>query len=400
MRRVSSSREPAPLEDRLSARRDELEQAILARIAAISDPAVAPDPAYLTGLRAALTAALDYGLSAILAPGREPEPVPVQLLGQARLAARNGVGLEAVLRRYAAGHSLLADSLLDEASAAGIGTAELKSALHALAERYDRVVVAVSGEYAREAEADPHSPERRRHTLLRRLLGGERLDTSELGYELDSHHLAIVASGAAAAQGLADLGERLDRRLLLAEPDEQSAWAWLGGRRAFECSELDLIASHTWPEGVALACGAPAQGLAGWRLSHRQAAAALPIAQRGPAGLVHYGDVALLASALQDDLLATSLRHEYLDPLEAERDGGAAARKTLRAYFAAAGNVSSAAAALGVNRATVRSRLLAIEERFGRPLAGTSAEIEVALRLDRLEARSSTRSERPLGRRS
>ncbi len=347
---ASSSRDPAPLEDRLRARRPELEQAALARIAAISDPAIAPDPAYLAGLRAALAAALDYGLAAIIAPGREPEPVPVQLLGQARLAARNGVSLEV------------------------------------LAERYDRVVVAISGEYAREAEVDPHSSERRRYALLRRLLGGERLDASELVYEFDGQHLALVASGATAAQALASLGESLDRRLLLAEPDEQSAWAWLGGRRRFECEELGFIASYPWPDGSALACGEPGQGLGGWRLSHHQAAAALPVAQRGPATLVHYADVALLAAVLRDDLLATSLRQGYLAPLEAERDGGAAAKQTLRAYFAAAGNVSSAAAALGANRDTVRSRLVAIEERLGRPLEAASAEIETALRLDEIEA--------------
>jgi hypothetical protein len=393
MPRASSSRDPAPLEDRLRARRPELEQAALARIAAISDPAIAPDPAYLAGLRAALAAALDYGLAAILAPAREPEPVPVQLLGQARLAARNGVSLEAVLRRYAAGHSLLADTLLDEAAAAGIGAAELKSALRALADRYDRVVVAVSGEYAREAEAEPHSSERRRYALLRRLLAGERLDASELGYEFDGQHLAIVASGATAAQSLAAIGERLDRRLLIVEPDDQSAWAWLGGRRSFECEELGFIASYPWPEGSALACGEPGRGLGGWRLSHRQAAAALPVAQRGAATVVRYAEVALLAAALQDDLLATSLRHGYLAPLESERDGGKAAKQTLRAYLDAAGNVSSAAAALGVNRHTVSRRLGAIEERYGRPLDSTSAEIEVALRLDEIERRSADRLE-------
>jgi hypothetical protein len=64
---------------------------------------------------------LDYGFAAIAAPDNESEPVPMQLLAQARLAARNGVGLEAVLRRYAAGHGLLADSLLDEAAAVGAG---------------------------------------------------------------------------------------------------------------------------------------------------------------------------------------------------------------------------------------------------------------------------------------
>jgi DNA-binding PucR family transcriptional regulator len=79
------------------------------------------------------------------------------------------------------------------------------------------------------------------------------------------------------------------------------------------------------------------------------------------------------------------LRRNYLAPLESDRDGGTAAKNTLRAYFAAAGNVSSSAAALGVSRQTVRSRVTAIEDRLGRPLETASAEIQTALRLDEID---------------
>lgn len=373
------------LRGRLDARRGELEQAALARIAVIADPSAAPDPAYVNGLRAALAASLHYGLAAIAAPQREPGPVPVELLSQGRLAARNGVTLDAVLRRYSAGHTLLADCLLEEAAALGLGAAELRTALRALAARYDRIVAAVSDEYEREAAARPGGAERRRYTLLRRLLAGEPLDATSLGYEFNAHHLALVASGASAAEALSALGGHLDRRLLLTEPDTHLAWAWLGGRRRFAAEELAFITSNPWPEGCAVSCGEPAQGLGGWRLSHRQAAAALPVAERGAATLVHYADVALLASLLQDDLLACSLRQAYLVPLEAEREGGITAKQTLRAYFAAARNVSSAAAALSVSRRTVASRLAAIEERLGRPLNSIVTELEVAIRLEELE---------------
>jgi len=385
---TSSSHNPVPLEDRLRARRTELKHTTLARIREITDPDPdpAPDPAYITGLRGALAAALDYGLAAVAAPGREPEPVPVKLLAEARLAVRSGVSLEAVLRRYSAGQSLLADTLLDEAAAADISTPELKAALRALAVRYDRVVAAVSEEYEREASSEPPSGEARRHALLRRLLAGEPVDSTELGYEFDAHHLAIVASGATAAQALATFGGQLDRRLLLVAPDEYSAWAWLGGRRRFEEGDIDFLASVEWPDRVDVGCGHPGHGLGGWRLSHRQATAALLVAQRVPERLVHYADVALLASALHDDLLLASLDQLYLSPLSAERDRGRTAKDTLRAYFAAAGNASSAAAALGVNRRTVASRLAAIEECLGRPLDDAAAEIETALRLDEVGA--------------
>ena len=105
---------------------------------------------------------------------------------------------------------------------------------------------------------------------------------------------------------------------------------------------------------------------------------------RGSQSLVRYADVALLASILQDDLLAISLRQLYLAPLSEERDGGSALRQTLRAYFAAERNVSSAAGALSVSRQTVVNRLHVIEERFERSLNSCAAEVEAALRLEDL----------------
>ncbi len=374
------------LRGRLGARWEELEQAALTRITAIADPAQVSDPSYVVGLREALAAALNYGLGMVESGGETLPPIPVVLLAQARMAARAGVSLNTVLRRYAAGHGLLADSLLDEAAAAGVGAAELKGVLRDLAARYDRIVTAVSEEYGREAASQPPGTERRRYALVRRLLAGEPLDASGLGYGLEGYHLAIVASGTAAAGALERLGEHIDRRRMLVVPEEQAAWAWLGGRRPIDAEEQDLLASFPWPKGSAVACGEPGRGLAGWRLSHRQAAAALPVAQRAAKTLVHYGDVALLAATLQDDLLAISLRRAYLSPLESTRDDGAEAKAMLRAYFAAAGNISSAAAALGIHRRTAASRLAAIEERLGRPLQVASAELETALRLDALEA--------------
>ena len=58
------------------------------------------------------------------------------------------------------------------------------------------------------------------------------------------------------------------------------------------------------------------------------------------------------------------------------------ARETLRAYFVAERNISSTAAALGVDRRTVTNRIRAIEDLFGRPLKDIAAELETALRLD------------------
>ena len=58
----------------------------------------------------------------------------------------------------------------------------------------------------------------------------------------------------------------------------------------------------------------------------------------------------------------------------------------LRAYFRAGRNVSSAAAALGLNRRTLSKRLQSAERILGRPLESLAADLEIALSLEALEA--------------
>jgi DNA-binding PucR family transcriptional regulator len=140
-----------------------------------------------------------------------------------------------------------------------------------------------------------------------------------------------------------------------------------------------------WPNRVSLAIGESSRGLAGWRLTHRQARAAVPVAKRSSTSSTRYSNVALVASMLQDDLLSTSLRELYLDPLSDERDGGEALRQTLSAYISSDRNLSSAAALLGVSRRTVANRLSAVEGKIGRLLTVAMADIEAALRLHELE---------------
>jgi DNA-binding PucR family transcriptional regulator len=147
---------------------------------------------------------------------------------------------------------------------------------------------------------------------------------------------------------------------------------------------LERRSAGVWPEHLPLAIGEPSQGPAGWRLTHRQAQAALLIALRSSEAIVRYSDVAVLASMLQDELLTASLRQLYLEPLAVGRDKGRALRETLRAYFAAERNISSTAAALGVNRHTVTNRLRVIEDRLECPLGSCAMEIDAALRLENL----------------
>jgi len=148
---------------------------------------------------------------------------------------------------------------------------------------------------------------------------------------------------------------------------------------------------------MAVALGEPGRTTVGWRRTHLQAKAALPVAARSGTKLARYADVCLIASALQDDLLATSLREIYIQPLLVGRDGGAAHLRTLRAYFAAHRNGEATAAALNVSRQAVASRIQVIEARLGRSLHSCAPHIEAALQLEEMTSPSDGRQPRAFG---
>ncbi len=354
----------------------------MARLYAVAPPPKAPGPEYLEGLRAAACAALEYLVDAVeLGEERSPPP-PAEVLVQARQAARCDVSLDTVLRRCFAGYTLFGDFLMQEAEGSEeLNSAAIKSLLRSQAALFDRLVAAVTDEYTREAETRRHSTAERRTERIERLLAGELLDTSELAYDFDAHHLGVIAKGPGAAAALREIASALDRRVLLVGREESTVWGWLGGREAIDLAALQKLIASVLPLQTFLVLGEPAEGLEGWRLSHRQAKAALSIAVREKKPVVRYSDVALLASIVQDDLLVTSLRRLYLVPIESERDGGEVLRQTLRAYFAAERNVSSAAHALQISRQTVESRLKKIERLLGNPISKDAVSVQLALQL-------------------
>jgi hypothetical protein len=390
VRRAGGRRRPldgggTELAARLRERLPELEAAIATRVYAISDPHDVADPSYLQGLNAALAAAIDHRLTVLEVGERHAPAVPPVLIAQARLDARDGVSLDTVLRRYFAGNAVFGDFLVEEAERAEVPSSALRRLLGAQATLGDRLLAAVSAEHVREAKNRPVSAAERRRECVKRLLAGELVDHSELGYDLDAHHLGLMARGEGADEAMRVLAGRLDRRLLAVCREEEPVWAcWLGGRDPLEAEEALRALRDIRPEGILITVGEPGEGLSGWRFSHRQAKAALPIAERGGRPLVRYSDVTLLASILRDDLAIASFRRLYLAPLEGGRDGDNL-RSALRAYFQAGRNVSSAAAALGLNRRTLSKRLQAAERILGSPLESLAADLEVALSLEALE---------------
>lgn len=144
--------------ERLRVRRSEIDEAIFARVSdRWFDRAGGEDPEYVVGLRAAGVAALDYVLIGLERSGKSLEPVPAAALAQARRAARAGVGLETVLRRYLAGYALLERFVIQEVERGETeipSTREsvLRDLLQSVSALVDRLIVAVSSAYGKEIE--------------------------------------------------------------------------------------------------------------------------------------------------------------------------------------------------------------------------------------------------------
>jgi DNA-binding transcriptional ArsR family regulator len=361
---------------RLGVRRAELERAVLTCVFSVADPAGHRDTAYAEGLRGAVSAGVSYGLRAM----EESEPdVPEPLLAQARRAARHGVGLDTVLRRYLAGCTLLWRFVLEDTGSPPLAGHEAEAALR-IGGAFDQVLAAVAAEYRREQRDRFPTADRRLAQRVEKLLGGDSLEPADFGYELASWHLGLIGRGPGAERAVSVLASRLDRHLLLVRPGQEVVWAWLGGRTRIESDEIRL-GEEEIPGEVSIAVGEPGRGIAGWRRSHRQATAALEVARRRGSRLVFYADVVLLAAALDNGVLSESLVDLYLSPLAEVSDGGSGLCRTLRAYFNASRSVSSAAVALGVSRQTVSNHLRRIEELVGRPVERCGAELETALYL-------------------
>jgi PucR-like helix-turn-helix protein len=427
---------------RLRARLGEIEEAIFARVRGDAFGLVgARDAEYVAGLRAAVVAALGYALAGIERGDEEVGQVPVVAVEQARRAARVGVSLDTVLRRYVVGSALLEEFVLEEADR-GEGPADreaLRGALRVQASALERLLESITDEYRDELARAGRSPEWRAAERVRALLltGGSTgvgmagdgsagegatrdVVERELDYELDAWHLGVIARGVGAREVVCGLAASLDRRSLCVASGEDTVWGWLGGQRRLEVAALERAVSelewaypvrtpdraghpdqvmHGLPAAASLVAGEPARGLAGWRLTHQQAQAALVVAlrqngiprngiprsgippTREGVTFTRYVDVALLASALKDQVLARTLLDVYLTPLDDAHDRGPVLRETLRVYLAAECSVSSAAAALNLARSTVEKRLRTIEEKLGRTLHPCPAELGVALGL-------------------
>jgi len=377
---------------RLRSREAELQEAIFAHMRSVVPDVVADEDAELAlGLREMIAACLDCGLSSIEQGVPWAGPMPPAVAAQASRAASGGVSLTTALCRCVNGYMLAWSFVLNEVAQHDLPDEQrfalLLQASAVMGSLLARVQAEVAGAHSSEIKRRARSHEQRRAEIVHRLLAGESPDDSEraeLGYELDVWHVAVIATGADAEKAVRSLAARLGRQLLLVAHNAETVWAWLGGKHRTAFADIDHIWSEQSAADVSLAVGEPGRGVEGWRVTHGEAQGALLVARDRPRRLTRYLDVALDATALQDEAFADSLIERYLSPLDHLPIGGQAARRTLRALFDTEHNVSSAAHPLKVHRSSVHRWRAEIERQLGCRLHEHQVEIEVALRIEEL----------------
>ena len=366
---------------RLRAKRDEIENAVFTRIsAAVPIPnGSGLSPEYAAGVAEAVRDVVGFGLSGIEHGAELETPVPGAALEQARRAAREGVGLDTVLRRYAVGHSVLDDYVMSEAEVVPRGF--LRDVMTQQHNLLDRLIEAISGEHTRESERLRLSYREHRAHQVESLLAGERVHEDVPGYKLEAWHIAAIVGGERTRDVAAALETWFRGDALVIHRSDDLAWVWLG---APEYVSARSIADRVGPKlsACSITISEPSPGPSGFRRSHEQARAARRVAVRLRKPVTLYADVVLLSAAMENQGLADALDQIYLAPFR--ENGDAELLQTLRAYVASQRNVSSAASLLGVHRHTVARHLDAIANRLGRPVHDCLADLEVALRLDQV----------------
>lgn len=374
----------ATLVARLRERFPEIEAAVLARVRSLGEPIGGEDVEYLAGLQAAVVEVVEYGLAVIERGDEEWSSPPLAAaVAQAQRAARYGVKLDTVLRRYAAGDRRLVEFIMSEAE--HLPAEILRRVMSDQGSRVDRLMATVASEYRSERERIRRSPTIRVAERVQRLLDDEGFTRVEdLDYEFNAWHLGVITKGGKVEGAIRAMASDLDREALSVPRGDETVWAWLGGRKPLAAAEVEDSFLASAPGDTSLAIGEPRRGLDGWRLTHHEAQAALQVMLRQGKRFIRGSDVLLPAAVLRDRALVESLLETYVRSIENLGDSGAKLLKTLQAYLAAEFNSKSTASALGIDRSTVERHLHKIEDHLGRPLWTCHAELKVALELKKL----------------
>jgi DNA-binding PucR family transcriptional regulator len=212
------------------------------------------------------------------------------------------------------------------------------------------------------------------------VLRGQRNRLEHCDYDLSLEHVALILSGREVRFELSELARRAGARMLKMAVAADMTWAWIGYPPGTAQRQLAGLTRLLESAAESTAIGEPTVGIAGFRLSHEQAAQAAHF-QREGARVTRYGDIALLTVLDSDKVKqAAFVRYELAQLAEAGHRLEVL-RETLRVYLQNGQNITATQAVCGISRGTVRRRLAAVEETLGRTIMTHAASLLVALTL-------------------
>lgn len=381
-RRASLASARLELAGRLRKRSPVIEESLFDCVKTMSDSHQYEVAEYTAVLRDAIAAVLHTSLTELEQPGKVEE-IPAAVAALARQDAQCGVGLEAVIRRCMAFDRRMTEFIVEEAE--GMSAKALRQVMQAWGAHVDQLVQFVSREHDRELDRLHQSPGQRLVEWVQRVLDGED-PVEEKGdtYRFDACHLAMIVSAGIQTHEIHRFAVRLEAQSLIVPQADNGHWVWLGRQRPISYAEVKRQLSTESNPDFAVALGESRWGITGWRVSFREAQAALQVLKHQSRKVVRCGQVALVAALMRDELLCRALVDAYLRPLDGPGNTGSTLRKTLRAYFTAGGNTAAAAASLGVDRHTIHRRLRKVEERLDEFVDSCHAELEIALQVEGL----------------
>lgn len=320
--------------------------------------------------------------------------VPAAAAYYARRLAQRDIPMESLLRAYRLGEARFHQwwmRLLDEQyPEPKLMIAALRHTMAVTSAYIDRVSENLSEIYSEEREAWAQRAGASRAVQVRTVLEDESLNSAAaealVGYRMSGAHLALVVWTSArdnvrrVEPVVQAITEVTGYQPLAVLADDRTLWAWVSGPNVADFDPAELETRST---GARIALGSPADGLAGFRASHRQALNARRVAE------VHgddAGSVTSFAKVAVSSFLAADLADarrwvsDVLGGLAVDDDSAAELRRTVLAYLQAGSSLIDAAAELHLHKNTVRYRLRKAEDvRGGRPVTEGRLELEVAL---------------------
>jgi GGDEF-like domain/PucR C-terminal helix-turn-helix domain len=338
---------------------------------------------------------------------------PTAALEYARRLAQRGVPVNALVRAYRLGQRRINELIFAELRAIDIPESMRVAVIEAITgtmfEYIDWMSQQVVGVYEDERERWLENQNSLRALRVREILSATKtIDvdaaTTSIRYPLRWHHLGLVmwysdpgTEGdelARLQRFLRELGEAAAAAAspLFVAADQSCGWGWLPYRAADADAVADVVSkvrrfALTRPDSPSVAIGTMADGVGGFRRSHREAEEARGVAivsdRRGQRVIAATDPGLSVVARLGGSQSTVGATRDWvanvLGDLAGDNENDARLRETLRVFLGCGSSYKLAAEELNLHFNSVKYRVARAVERRGREIGTDRLDVELAL---------------------